>query len=271
MTEGFQRYSAGRNWSKWLPWITTPLLAIAIVAVWQAYIAAVGVSPFILPAPAGVWRAWIQLLWSARAWGHTEVTAYETLAGFLWGLVVGVCLGVLIGRIQWLERTLSPFIVAVQVVPKVAFVPLFVLWFGFGATSKVIVAAVLAFFPILTNTVLGVKSVDSGHRDVMISLNASRFEVFRRLELPSSLPHILTGMEVGIVLAIIGAIVGEYLGGNTGLGYLLIGRMNAFETDGLFAVMLQMTLLGFAFYFMVGMLRRVLIPWHQSANAAREV
>ena len=161
---------------------------------------------------------------------------------------------------------MNPFIVAMQVVPKVAFVPLFVVWFGFGITSKVIVSAVLAFFPILTNTVLGVKSVESGHRDVMTSLNASRFAVFYRLELPSSLPYILTGMEVGIVLAIIGAIVGEYLGGNSGLGYLLISKMNAFETDGLFAVMIHMTILGFVFYFAVGVLRRLLIPWHQSAG-----
>ena len=172
-----------------------------------------------MPAPYAVWKAWLDLLASPRAWGHAETTVYETLVGFLWGLFIGVGLGVLIGRIRWLEMTLNPFIVAIQVVPKVAFVPLFVVWFGFGITSKVIVSAVLAFFPILTNTVLGVKSIESGHRDVMTSLNASRLAVFWRLELPSSLPYILTGMEVGIVLAIIGAIVGEYLGGNSGLGY----------------------------------------------------
>ena len=142
--------------------------------------------------------------------------------------------------------------------------PLFIVWFGFGATSKVIVAAVLAFFPILTNTVLGVKSVDAGHRDVMTSLNASRWQIFYRLELPSSLPYILSGMEVGIVLAIIGAIVGEYLGGNAGLGFMLVSKMNGFETDGLFAVIVQMTLLGFFFYFATRALQQLLIPWHQS-------
>ena len=161
---------------------------------------------------------------------------------------------------------MNPFIVATQVIPKVALLPLFVVWFGFGITSKVIVAAVLAFFPILTNTVLGVKSIDTGHRDVMTSLCATRWQVFRRLELPSALPYILTGMEVGIVLAIIGAIVGEYLGGNAGLGFMLVSRMNAFETDALFAVILQMTLLGFVFYFGIGALRRLLIPWHASGS-----
>jgi NitT/TauT family transport system permease protein len=249
-----------------LPWISTPLLAGILIFIWHFYVTESHVSAFIMPTPAAVWFAWLDLLRSPRAWGHAETTVYETLVGFAWGLFIGVGLGVLIGRIRWLEMTLNPFIVMIQVVPKVAFVPLFVVWFGFGITSKVIVSAVLAFFPILTNTVLGVKSVESGHRDVMTSLNASRFAVFWRLELQSSLPYILTGMEVGIVLAIIGAIVGEYLGGNSGLGYLLIAKMNAFETDGLFAVMIHMTILGFAFYFAVGVLRRLLIPWHQSSG-----
>lgn len=247
-----------------LPYITTPLLILILVAVWHFYVTLAGVSAFILPKPGAVWSAWVAMLYDPRAWHHTLMTAYATLYGFAWALVIGVALGVLIGRFRWLEQTLNPFIVATQVVPKVAFVPLFVVWFGFGITSKVIVAAVLAFFPILTNTVLGVKSVDAGHRDVATSLNATSWQNFRRLELPSSLPYILTGMEVGIVLSIIGAIVGEYLGGTSGLGYMMIARMNAFATDELFAVIIHMTLLGFVFYFAIGALRRVLIPWHQS-------
>jgi len=255
---------------RFLPWLTTPLLVVIVIVAWQAYVSGTHISAFILPEPADVWTAWLDLLRKPHAWSDTGMTAYETLVGFAWALVLGVVIGVVIGRVRWLEATLNPFIVAIQVVPKVAFVPLFVLWFGFGITSKVIVAAVLAFFPILTNTVLGVKSVDTGHRDVMTSLNATRWAIFRRLELPSSLPYILTGMEVGIVLAIIGAVVGEYLGGNAGLGYLLIAKMNAYETDGLFAVMIHMTLLGFALYFAIGLLRRALIPWHHSTFSHRD-
>lgn len=249
-----------------LPWITTPLLLVILLVVWHTYVKAYGVSAFILPAPSAVWDSWMDMLSSSRAWRHTWLTVYVTLVGFAWALVIGVGLGVLLGRTRWLELTLNPFIVATQVIPKVALLPLFVVWFGFGNTSKIIVAAILAFFPILTNTVLGVKSVDAGHRDVMTSLNATRWQIFRRLELPSSLPYILTGMEIGIVLAIIGAIVGEYLGGNAGLGFMLVSKMNGYETDGLFAVIIQMTLLGFFFYFATGALRRFLIPWHQSVN-----
>jgi NitT/TauT family transport system permease protein len=260
------RATRSRDFKAYLPWITTPALCLLLIAVWWLYIRLSGISAFILPAPDSVGRAWIELLGSRRAWIDTAMTVYATLFGFLWALVVGVGLGVVIARVRWLEQTLNPFIVASQVLPKVALVPLFVVWFGFGVTSKVLIAATLAFFPILTNTVLGVKSIDRGHGDVMASLNATRWQVFRRLELPSSLPYIITGMEVGIVLAFIGAIVGEYVGGDVGLGHLLVARMNAFETDGLFAVMIHMTVLGFLFYFAISLLRRALIPWHESAR-----
>jgi NitT/TauT family transport system permease protein len=255
-----------RDLKAYLPWITTPALCALLVAVWWLYIDVSKISAFILPTPVSVWRAWIGLLMSKRAWIDTGMTVYATLLGFFWALVVGVGLGVLIARVRWLEQTLNPFIVASQVLPKVALVPLFVVWFGFGVTSKVLIAATLAFFPILTNTVLGVKSIDRGHRDVMQSLNATRWQVFYKLELPSSLPYIISGMEVGIVLALIGAIVGEYVGGDRGLGHLLVARMNAFETDGLFAVMIHMTILGFLFYFAISLLRHALIPWHESAH-----
>jgi NitT/TauT family transport system permease protein len=249
-----------------LPWITTPLLVGTLILIWDSYVRMAGVSPLILPRPGAVWHAWVEMLGDRRAWHHTWMTVYATLTGFAYAATIGIVLGVLIARARWLELTLNPFIVATQVIPKVALVPLFVLWFGFGITSKVIVAAVLSFFPILTNTALGVKSIEEGHRDVMVSLNATRWQIFRRLELPSALPYIITGLEVGIVLAIIGAIVGEYLGGSSGLGHLLIARLNAFETDQMFAVLIHMSLLGFTFYFLIGALRRRLIPWHASAR-----
>lgn len=253
-----------------LPWLTTPLLLAMLVLVWHVYVSESRISAFILPSPAGVWAAWQEMIVAGPTWQHTWATIYETLAGFFWASLVGVALGVALGRLRWLEITLNPFIVATQVVPKVALVPLMIVWFGFGMTSKIVIAAILAFFPILSNTVLGVKSVDSGHRDVMVSLNATRWMVFRRLELPSSLPYILTGMEVGIVLAIIGAVVGEFLGGNTGLGYLLVARMAAYETDVLFAVIVHMTMVGFLFYFAIGVVRRILIPWHESVAAEKK-
>jgi NitT/TauT family transport system permease protein len=252
-----------------LQWVTTPLLLAVFVLGWHGYVAGFGVSPFILPRPGAVFEAWLELMRTRSTWTHTQATIVETVVGFAFALVIGVVMGAVLGKIPWLERTLQPFVVASQVVPKVALVPLFVVWFGFGATSKILLAAVLAFFPIFTNTLLGVKSVDLGHRDVMTSLNVTRLQLFRQLELPSALPYILTGMEVGIVLAIIGAVVGEYLGGSAGLGYLLIAKMNAYETDMLFAVIIHLTAIGFLFYLAVGALRRFVIPWHESVQIER--
>ena len=246
--------------------LSSPLLLFLLLAGWQWYVAASGVSPFILPGPGDVWSGFVELLRTPSTWRHVWVTVEETLGGFALASVAGVLLGVPVGKLPWLERTLNPFIIASQVVPKVALVPLFIVWFGFGSTSKVVVAAVIAFFPVFTNTVLGVQSIDPGHREVMTSLNASRLAQFTRLELPSAAPYILTGMEVGIVLAIIGCVVGQYLGGNAGLGYLLVAQMNAYQTDMLFAVIVLLTLVGWAFYVLVSLARRALVPWHRDGR-----
>jgi NitT/TauT family transport system permease protein len=254
--------SAARN-------LPAPALLIAFLLVWQLYVTEANVSPFILPGPLRVIGALGELLSRVSTWRHAWVTIQQTTLGFLAACVLGVGLGVLVGKTPWLERTLNPFVIASQVVPKVALAPLFVVWFGFGDASKVIIAAVLAFFPIFTNAVLGVKSIDLGHGDVMTSLNASAWARFRRLDLPSAAPYLLTGMEVGIVLAIIGCVVAQFIGGNDGLGYLLIDTMNAYQTDLLFAVIVLLTVIGFLFYLAIGALRRVLIPWHESAGQPR--
>jgi NitT/TauT family transport system permease protein len=155
----------------------------------------------------------------------------------------------------------------VQVVPKVAFIPLFVIWFGFGVTSKIIMAATLAFFPIMLNVMLGVRSVDRGHRDVMLGLGARRWATFRDLELPSTLPYVFAGMEVAIVFSVIGAIVGEYLGGSEGLGYLVVVSLNALDAPQLFAVILLLAVLGCLLYVVVTAAKRFAIPWHESVLA----
>jgi NitT/TauT family transport system permease protein len=249
-----------------LEWVAAPALLILMIAAWHAYVVGAGVSAFILPPPADVWAALADLLATPATWRHVEITVEQTLAGFMVAVAGGVLTGIAVGKLRWLERTLSPFIVASQVVPKVALVPLFIVWFGFGSTSKIVIAAVIAYFPIFTDAVLGVKSIDAGHRDVMTSLNATAWQRFTRLDLPSCAPYILSGMEVGMVLAIIGCVVAQFLGGNSGLGYLLVAKMNAYQTDALFAVIALLTLVGLAFYAAVGIVRRLLIPWHDSAR-----
>jgi NitT/TauT family transport system permease protein len=253
--------------NKWLTYLTTPVLTVVFILGWKGYVEWFDVSPFILPPPEAVVVGVVNLLQEELILRHIWVTLMETLLGFFFASVIGIALGMTLGKIPWLERALNPFIVATQVVPKIALVPLFIVWFGFGITSKVVIAAVLAFFPILTNTLLGIKSLDAGHRDVVASLNASRWDSFWALDLPSSLPYILTGMEVGIVLATIGAVVGEYLGGNEGLGHLAVATMAAFEVDALFGVIVLLTVLGFGLYISVVALRKILTPWHESVQS----
>jgi NitT/TauT family transport system permease protein len=249
---------------KFLPWISTAIAIVVIVAIWKLVIAVFNVSPFVLPQPEDVLKGVRELVQSKGFWSDARVTLEETLIGFTIALVLGLALGIVLGRVAWLEQAMRPVIVASQVVPKVALIPLFIIWFGFGITSKIIIVALLSFFPILLNVILGVRSVDSGHRDVMRSLNAGRWQTFRRLEYPSTLPYILAGMEVGIVFAVVGAVVGEYLGGDQGLGYRIVTSLNNLEAETLFAVILVLTLLGFLLYLAVIVLKRFLIPWHAS-------
>ena len=250
--------------TKLIPWISTLLSIVLLVVIWKLVIAIFDVSPFVLPQPEDVLSGVKELLNSNGFWTDVRVTLTETLVGFAIALVLGIVLGTILGRVVWLEQAMRPVIVASQVVPKVALIPLFIIWFGFGITSKIIIVAMLAFFPILLNVILGVRSVDTGHRDVMRSLNASRWQTFRRLEYPSTLPYILAGMEVGIVFAVVGAVVGEYLGGDQGLGFRIVTSLNNLKAEELFALIFVLTLFGFLLYLAVVALKRFLIPWHDS-------
>lgn len=252
------------KWRRLLTWAVTRLLIVAICVVWEVAVRVLGISPLILPPPSMVGERLTVLLQDPETWSHTAVTVTEIVMGFAIAVAGGIVVGVLLGKVRWLERTLQPIIVMLQVVPKVAFVPLFVIWFGFGMTSKVIVAAMLAFFPIMLNVLLGVKSIDPGHRDVMASLNASRAQTFLNLEVRGIMPYLLAGMESGIIFAVIGTIVGEYLGGNEGLGYLIVSTLNQLDAPGLFSVIVVLSALGLSMYLLVHLLKRFLIPWHES-------
>lgn len=252
---------------KILPFISLPVLMALLVGVWELVVRVAGISPYTLPPPAKVGEELATLLTGSAIWADIRVTLVETVAGFGIALVLGVAVGTVLARIVWLEVAMRPALVAAQVVPKVALIPLFVIWFGFGVSTKIVVAAILSFFPIVLNVLLGVRSVDPGHRDVMRSLNAKRWATVRHLEFPSTLPYIFTGMEVGIVLAVIGAVVGEYLGGNQGLGYEVVTSLNALDAPRLYAMIVLLAALGSVLYFVISGLKRLMIPWHESVRA----
>ncbi|MEV5411354.1 ABC transporter permease [Thermopolyspora sp. NPDC052614] len=256
---------------KLLPWISTPLILVAAFVIWDVFVRLSGVPNVVLPPPGDVMASLTSVLAAEDTWYHAYVTTTETVGGFLIALVVGVTAGVVLGKVAWLELSLRPLVVASQVLPKVALIPLFVVWFGFGMTSKVVISAMLAFFPIMLNVQLGVRSVESGQREVMRSLNATRWQTFRHLELKSTMPYVFAGMEVGIVLAIIGAIVGEYLGGSEGLGYMLVSTLNNLDAPAMFATTVLLSALGLLLYFLVNGLKRFVIPWHESVYIQQDV
>ncbi len=256
---------------KLLPWISTPLILVAAFVAWDLFVRISGVPDVVLPPPADVMVSLGEVLTTADTWTHAYITTFETVAGFLIALAVGVTAGVILGKVAWLELSLRPLVVASQVLPKVALIPLFVVWFGFGMTSKVVISAMLAFFPIMLNVQLGVRSVESGQREVMRALNATRWQTFRHLELKSTMPYVFAGMEVGIVLAIIGAIVGEYLGGSEGLGYMLVSTLNNLDAPAMFATTVLLSALGLLLYFAVNGLKRFVIPWHESVYGQQDL
>lgn len=254
-----------RDRQRFLPLITTPLLIVVIIAFWNFYVSWKDMSPFVLPRPGAVGSALLDQLTDGRIWrDHIWTTFYETMLGFGLGLVVGTVGGFIMGKSRTLDAVAKPFVVATQVVPKVALVPLFILWFGFGPASKIAISAMLSFFPLLTNTAFGVRSVEPGMKEMMQSLGAGRPSKLLKLDLPHTLPYILAGAEVAVVLATIGAIVGEYLGGDRGLGRYAINMQNTLQIPKLYGAIIIMTMFGFTLYAIVALLRRILIPWHES-------
>lgn len=244
----------------------TLALLVVVVAVWKFYVSASGVSPYVLPPPDDVWRSMVHLLGESRTWYHTWITVQEILIGFAFALVGGIVVGVVIGEIPIVDRAVSPFLIAMQVLPKVAIIPLFILWMGFGLSAKVAVAAIFAFFPIVAGTRAGIRSVDPGHLDLAATLRAGRWQRLRFVVFPSALPSILTGMEVAVVLATVGAVVAEYLAGSEGLGWLAVTSLNALHVDDLFAVIILLAIVGCVIYAAVAGLHRLLVPWHPSAR-----
>lgn len=253
-----------------LPWISTPLLLVVIVGVWKLYTMVSGISEFVIPTPEAAWVSLVALVTEPETWTvHVWITLFETVAGFVIAVITGVAIGAVLGRVYWLELALRPSIIALQVIPKVALIPIFVILFGFGVTSKIITSAILAFFPIMLNVMLGVRSVEPGHREVMRSLGAGRWQTFKHLDFHSILPYVFAGMEVGIVFALIGAIVGEYLGANEGLGNLVVVSLNSLDAPQLFAVIILLAALGSVLYFAVTGVKRLMIPWHDSVTQNR--
>ena len=250
--------------------VLTILLFVASVALWEAVVRVLALPSFILPPPSQVAVA----LWRGLASGvyieHLGYTLVETLLGFLAGSALGFFLGTAVAMNRYVEFFFYPYIVMFQSLPKVALAPLIVVWFGLGLTSKVINAALVAFFPLLVNTMVGLKSADEDRVSLMRSLAANDRQIFWMLRLPNALPFVMAGLDVAMIFALIGAIVAEFVGAQRGIGMLIQSMNFNMDVSGQFSLLLILSVVGLLLNRGIGLIRRRVMFWDPSEKQTFE-
>lgn len=233
------------------------IVHLAVLVLWQVAVDAFHVAKFILPSPL----ATVQTLGTASySWGaNTLVTAAEILGGFALGAFVGVALAVIFSWAPLVSLVLLPLFVTLNMIPKVALGPLFIVWFSYGILPNILIAFSICFFPILLTTARGLREVEPDLLDLVKSLRGSRWTLFRKIQLPGSLPYVFSGMKVGAILAVAGAIVGEFIASERGLGYLMIQVQSSLDTPAMLMAVVLLTLLGVALYGLVLALERMFV------------
>ncbi|MBL7252431.1 ABC transporter permease [Alloalcanivorax sp. C16-2] len=249
-----------RFWrSEWAR-LVLPCISLATLLVgWQLLVQGMDIEEWILPAPTAVGST--ALDWRTELFQHSWVTLYETVLGFLVAVAIALPVSVLVVYVPALHYTLYPVLLALQSVPKVAVAPLITLWVGFGIAPKVMVVFLVCFFPIVVNTVAGLRSTPTSMLHLMTSMQAGPWQVFRRVRLPVALPSIMVGCKVAITLAVIGAVIGEFVGSEEGLGYLILTSTAQSKTALAFAALAILTLISIVLYYLVELLEKLLIRW----------
>ena len=252
------------GWRKYkLEFMALPAGVALFIGLW-ALIAELGNYPtFILPDPLTVFEKLVEITANGTLWYHSRATLIQILGGLALGLSTATFLGYVLAKSPFLERLTGPYIVASQSIPAVAIGPLLIIWFGSGKLSKVLICALVVFFPVLINTIVGIRSVDSGLRTLMQSLRASRWQTFFKLEVPAALPVLLGGLKIGVTLSVIGAVVGEFIGADRGLGYLINLAKGLFNTPLMFAAFIALAVISLSLYLFVTALERWLLAWRR--------
>ncbi len=241
---------------------------IGLFALWELMAWLLALPPYLLPPPsliaADLAQRWPRVL--DGAW----VTTSEIVFGYLLAIVISIPLALLVAFSRFFDRTVYPLIVFLQIIPKIAIAPLFIIWFGFGFLPKLLLVFLLSFFPIVVSSVAGFKSIDPEVMDLARSTGAGVIRLFIKIRLPQALPDIFTGLKVGAALAATAAVVAEFVASNKGLGYLLLEYNGNLETAMVFAVIIVLSLIGLAIYYLVEYLERITIPWHVSQRTSKE-
>lgn len=250
-------------------WLTVPMLFVLVAGTWELCFRLFDVPLYIAPAPSAIWASLVNGIGRGLFIDNALYTLAEALLGFFCAAIAGVVLGSLIAQWRFLEKTLYPYLIAIQCTPKVAIAPLFIIWFGFGMTSKVIMAGVIAFFPILVNVIAGLRSTDRARIDLMRSLRASRWQIFKMVQLPSAAPMIFAGLHIAIIFSILGAIVGEFVGSRKGLGNLILQMNTNLDTAGVFAALVCLSAMGITLHLVMHWLQKRLLFWSEQNQIAQ--
>ena len=247
------------------------VLRLAFIALllcaWEWTVGYFKTPAYIVPAPSGIAYAMYNGIASNLYVSHIGATISETLLGFVLGCALAFMLGTVVALSRTIEYYLYPIIIMFQAMPKVALVPLILVWFGLGLTSKVISAALVAFFPLMVNTIVGLRSADEDRINLMRSLSASRWQIFRMLQLPNAMPYIFAGLEIAMIFALIGAIVAELISSERGLGMLMQSMSFTMDVAGQFSILFILSILGLILNGAVTLVRRRVLFWDTSRDA----
>ena len=239
------------------------ITAVIFLLAWQGAVIIFRLPAFILPTPFQVAERFLRALSDGSLLRHTAATLIEVLSGLFTGILFAAVLGYFLSRSSFLENILQPFLVASQAVPTVAIAPLLVIWFGPGIFSKILICALIVFFPVLVNTIVGMRAVPENLRDLMRSMGAGRWQTLRLLELPAALPVLLGGLRIGATLSVIGAVVGELVGANRGLGFLINVGRGQYDTALVFVGVFTLVTLALSLYGIVLWLEKHLLSWQE--------
>ncbi|MGN8647213.1 ABC transporter permease [Gracilibacillus sp. HCP3S3_G5_1] len=241
------------------------LTLLAIFFVWEGLSRWFAIPAYILPSPFEISSRLAQEL--SMLWEHTLTTLYEVLLGFGLSLVIGIPMAITIVYSRYLANSIYPIIIGIQCLPMVSIAPILVIWFGYGLVTKILLACLISFFPIVINAVNGFRSLDKDMHDLGRSLGISEAKIFFYFRLPNALPHLFSGFKVGITLAVVGAIVGEFVASEKGLGYLQLTANARLDTELVFVTIVVLAFVGMILFLIVHMLERLLMPWYHANKA----
>lgn len=242
------------------------LVLVVFLLVWEFGPGALNLPEFLLPPVSRVVEEASRLWNTERLLWHAGITSLEVVVGFVLGSVLGAMIGYALGLSPKIEAIFSPYLLALQIAPKVAFAPLFVMWLGYTVYPKILVAILIVFFPVLINVLSAMRTMDRDMINLATSFSATRFQVFRMVEFPTTMPALFSGLRIGSTLAVIGVVVGELVGGNMGLGFLLVFFEGQGNTAGVFVVIGALTLIGIVAYYSVVFAERKVLHYLPSAE-----